>query len=170
MDEEEDAKGYIVIAEEAGGAGEVVEGHPFVQAMQCVGVGGFEAHGDFELAWEHVAEGEAGLADKQRVGFDDDFGEAGEARGNGGVIGRWDRVGVEEAAGVIEFYVARGRKRGEGVVDLSRDGAGGTGCSVVLRQRSHITHFHGHSRLVRKIVETRTILPVSSGSCSERKA
>jgi hypothetical protein len=110
LDEDEGAEGDALVLEMSGGAGEGVGGDPFIETGEDLGMDGFEAEGDFEGdgggggdVVQEVAEVPATIADEGRVGFDDDAGDMAEALGDGGMISGRDGVGIEEAAGVIEF-------------------------------------------------------------------
>lgn len=136
LDQDEGAEGDAVALELSGGAGEGVGGDPFVQAGEDLGMDGFEAEGDFQGdgvgggdLGQEIAEAPATIADEGRMGFDDDTGDMAEALSDGGMIRGRDGMGIEEAAGVIEFDpgpggiggVSWGREPGQGIVELGGD-------------------------------------------------
>ena len=86
-----------------------------------------------------------------------------------------DRTRVEETARVVELEMRPlpgviGGRRSRAYSIWAAMAPSGTVSSSVFRQRSHITHRQGHSRLVRKIVATSTAWPSGPGSVSATKA
>ena len=97
-----------------------------------------QAEGDFEPSPQQIAKPHTAIVGQARMILDDDGLEVADARGDGRMILGWDRLRVEEVAGVVELEVLRGRKPLQGVVDLRGNGSDGdTLIERVLPQVAH---------------------------------
>ena len=116
--------------DEVCGITELPERHTFVEFYQRLGMDSLEAKRDFKLAVQTVAKAQATIPDQGRMALHDDTAELGQARGNSGLFGLGDGLGIKETTGVIKFdllelgqVAAFASRLAKSEVDLPGDGA-----------------------------------------------